>query len=94
MLRRIDEAFPKEIRARVNESEMKIVFKNGSVWQVCGSDNSLNNWNGGFIGIVRGTAKIDKCIGADPVTEFCRDLGITNDKGYLVVHSDMSTAIV
>lgn len=38
-LRRIDEAFPKEIRARVNESEMKIVFKNGSVWQVCGSDN-------------------------------------------------------
>lgn len=38
-LRRIDEAFPKEIRERVNESEMKIVFKNGSVWQVCGSDN-------------------------------------------------------
>ena len=23
----------------------------------CGIDNSLNNWNGGFIGIVRGTAK-------------------------------------
>ena len=32
-------------------------------------------------------------IGADPVTEFCRDLGITNDKGYLVVSSDMSTAV-
>lgn len=32
-------------------------------------------------------------IGADPVTEFCRDLGITNDKGYLVVKSDMSTAV-
>lgn len=37
--RRIDEAFPKEIRASVNESEMKIAFKNGSLWQVCGSDN-------------------------------------------------------
>lgn len=32
-------------------------------------------------------------IGADPVTDFCRDLGITNDKGYLVVKSDMSTAV-
>lgn len=30
-------------------------------------------------------------IGADPVTDFCRELGITNDKGYLVVNSDMST---
>ena len=34
----------------------------------CGIDNSLNNWNGGFIGIVRGTAKIDKCIGAGVLT--------------------------
>ena len=32
-------------------------------------------------------------IGADPVTDFCRALGITNDKGYLVVSSDMSTAV-
>lgn len=37
--RRIDEAFPAEIRARTNDSEMKIVFKSGSVWQLCGSDN-------------------------------------------------------
>lgn len=34
----------------------------------CGIDNSLNNWNGGFIGIVSGTAKIDKCIGAGVLT--------------------------
>ena len=34
----------------------------------CGIDNSLNNWNGGFIGIVRGTATIDKCIGAGVLT--------------------------
>lgn len=38
-VRRIDWAFPKELRKSTNESEMKIVFKNGSVWQVCGSDN-------------------------------------------------------
>lgn len=38
-IRRIDWAFPQEMRKSTNESEMKIVFKNGSVWQVCGSDN-------------------------------------------------------
>lgn len=32
-------------------------------------------------------------IGADPVTDFCKNLGITNDKGYLLVNNDMSTAI-
>lgn len=38
-LRRIDEAFPKELRASTNESEMFIRFKVGSTWQVVGSDN-------------------------------------------------------
>lgn len=37
--RRIDEAFPKELRAATREQEMSIVFKNGSTWQVVGSDN-------------------------------------------------------
>jgi phage terminase large subunit len=37
--RRIDEAFPKEIRASVNDHEMMIRFVNGSTWQVVGSDN-------------------------------------------------------
>jgi len=37
--RRIDEAFPKEIRATTREQEMLIKFKNGSTWQVVGSDN-------------------------------------------------------
>ena len=36
--RRIDEAFPHELRANTNESEMFIRFKNGSTWQVVGSD--------------------------------------------------------
>lgn len=37
--KRIDEAFPKEIRANVNNQEMKITFVNGSTWQLMGSDN-------------------------------------------------------
>lgn len=42
-IRRIDEAFPLEIRANTNEQEMFIRFVNGSTWQVVGSDsyNSL-----------------------------------------------------
>jgi phage terminase large subunit len=38
-LRRIDSAFPKAIRESTHEGEMKIKFKNGSLWQVVGSDN-------------------------------------------------------
>lgn len=37
--RRIDEAFPVELRASTNEQEMLIKFRNGSTWQVVGSDN-------------------------------------------------------
>lgn len=37
--RRIDEAFPKELRETTLNNEMMIRFKNGSTWQVVGSDN-------------------------------------------------------
>lgn len=37
--KRIDEAFPKELRASTRDQEMMITFKNGSTWQVLGSDN-------------------------------------------------------
>lgn len=37
--RMIDQAFPKEIRTSINESDMKIKLKNGSIYQVVGSDN-------------------------------------------------------
>jgi phage terminase large subunit len=37
--RRIDEAFPIELRAATREDAMFIKFKNGSTWQVIGSDN-------------------------------------------------------
>ncbi len=38
-LKRIDEAFPLELRSATNNTEMLITFKNGSTWQVVGSDN-------------------------------------------------------
>jgi len=37
--RRIDEAFPRHMRVRRHQSEMKLELRNGSVWQVAGSDN-------------------------------------------------------
>lgn len=37
--RRIDEAFPEAIRKTTREQEMLIVFKNGSTFQLVGSDN-------------------------------------------------------
>jgi len=37
--RRIDVAFPHELRDQTRESDMFIRFKNGSTWQVVGSDN-------------------------------------------------------
>ncbi len=39
-LRRIDEAFPHEIRETTREQDMFIRFKSGSTWQVIGSDNA------------------------------------------------------
>ncbi len=38
-LRRIDEAFPIALREATRENEMFIKFKNGSTWQLVGSDN-------------------------------------------------------
>ncbi len=37
--RRIDDAFPPELRESTRENDMFIRFKNGSTWQVVGSDN-------------------------------------------------------
>jgi phage terminase large subunit len=37
--RRVDEAFPLEIRSLTREQEMMIKFVNGSTWQVVGADN-------------------------------------------------------
>lgn len=37
-IRRVDEAFPHELRENTNDHEMFIRFKSGSTWQVVGSD--------------------------------------------------------
>jgi phage terminase large subunit len=50
--RRIDEAFPPEIRLATNDQEMLIRFKNGSTWQVVGSDNYDSLVGSSPIGIV------------------------------------------
>lgn len=40
--RRIDEAFPHELRATTRDDQMFIRFKSGSTWQLVGSDNFSN----------------------------------------------------
>ena len=49
--RRIDEAFPDEIRESVNESQMLIRFKNQSTWQLIGSDNYNAQMGASVVGI-------------------------------------------
>jgi phage terminase large subunit len=49
--RRIDEAFPHELRAATNEQEMFIRFKNGSTWQCIGSDRFDSTVGAGPVGL-------------------------------------------
>jgi phage terminase large subunit len=49
--RRIDEAFPPEIRASKDEQQMFIRFKNGSTWQVIGSDRYNSLVGAGIAGV-------------------------------------------
>ena len=50
--RRIDEAFPIELRANTNDTEMFIRFKNGSTWQCIGSDTFNTTVGASVAGIV------------------------------------------
>ena len=50
--KRIDWAFPEEIRESTNDQEMLIRFKGGSTWQVVGSDNYQGVIGSGAFGIV------------------------------------------
>lgn len=49
--RRIDEAFPHELRDSTNEQEMFIRFKNGATWQLVGSDRYNNLVGAGVAGV-------------------------------------------
>jgi len=51
-IRRIDEHFPHEMRASTRENEMFIKFKNGSTWQLAGSDNHSSLVGASHCGIV------------------------------------------
>lgn len=50
--RRIHEAFPEEIIDRMNDDEMFIKFKNGSTWQLLGSDNYNSHVGAGAVQII------------------------------------------
>jgi phage terminase large subunit len=50
--RRIDEAFPQEIRESTNDQEMFIKFKNGATWQIVGSDRYNALVGAGVAGVV------------------------------------------
>ncbi len=50
--RRIDQAFPQELRESTRENEMFIRFKNGATWQVVGSDNFESLIGSSPVGIV------------------------------------------
>lgn len=50
--RRIDEAFPQDLRENTNDNEMFIRFRNGSTWQVIGSDRYDATLGAGVAGIV------------------------------------------
>jgi hypothetical protein len=49
--RRIDQAFPKELRESTNEQEMFIRFVNGSTWQLIGSDRYDSLVGSGVAGV-------------------------------------------
>lgn len=49
--RRIDEAFPEPLRENVSDNEMFIRFKNGSTWQVIGSDRYDATVGAGVAGV-------------------------------------------
>lgn len=50
--RMIDQAFPPEIRASTNNTEMKIALKCGSMWQCVGSDNYNSLVGANPVGVV------------------------------------------
>lgn len=50
--RRIDEAFPPEIRRRTNDQQMFIELANGSTWQLIGSDRYDSTVGAGVAGVV------------------------------------------
>jgi len=77
--RMIDQTFPKEMRKSVNESDMSIEFKNGSIWQCVGSDNYDSLVGTNPVGVVFSEYSI-----ADPrAWDFIRPILVENE-GYAI----------
>lgn len=73
--RMIDQAFPKEMREGINNSEMQIRFKNGSIYQVVGSDNYDSLVGTNPVGIIMSEYSI-----ADPAAwDYIRPILAEND---------------
>lgn len=81
--RMIYQAFPKELIASVNNSEMKIVFKNGSIWQCVGSDNYDSLVGTNPVGLIMSEYSI-----ADPQAwEYLRPILLENDGWALFIYT-------
>lgn len=81
--RMIDQAFPKELRASTNQSNMRIEFKNGSAWQVVGSDNYDSLVGSNPIGIIFSEFSI-----ADPnAWTYFRPILLENDGFALFIYT-------
>lgn len=77
--RLIDQVFPPEIRSNVNNTDMKIELKCGSLWQCVGSDNYNALVGGNPVGIVNSEYAI-----ADPAAwDFFRPI-LTENGGWSV----------
>lgn len=81
--RTIDQAFPKELRSNINNTEMKIELKNGSVWQVVGSDNYDNLVGSNPYGVIFSEYSV-----ADPrAWDFIRPILVENEGWAIFIYT-------
>lgn len=81
--RMIDQAFPKEMRAGKNDSDMMIKLKNGSVYQVVGSDNYDSLVGTNPVGVIMSEYSI-----ADPAAwDYLRPILAENDGWALFIYT-------
>ena len=81
--RRIDEAFPREIRRKIHEQEMFIEFANGATWQLVGSDHYDSLVGSSPVGIVFSEYAV-----ADPMAwAYLRPILAANDGWALFIYT-------
>lgn len=73
--RMIDVAFPKKLRKSTNNTEMRIEFKNGSIFQCVGSDNYDNLVGSNPIGIVFSEYSVAKPAAWDYIRPILKENG-------------------